>query len=207
MIKMLLATTMLTATVQVADSFPMPNPMPIATSPTNPEWPPVPVQTNPQPFPPQPVQPTPQQPPIVVQAPPPVAIPKTDDSWISWILTALAGLFTTIFGIRTAGDFRKPKIGELDVGVIVSNPDFRRRVDEVLLRAIQTEIPGRLVGQIPGVGAFEPLIRRVATEVLESRIREHGGQPASQTPDSSAAIGRLIERLSERLSNLEQQKG
>jgi hypothetical protein len=162
-------------------------------------------QFTPQPQPTQQqaqVQQPNQQGQIVVPAPQVVVQPPPQgDSWVSWILTALAGLFTTIFGVRTTMDVRKPK---LDVGSLIESPEFKTKFYQAIQQVIGSGIPGAAISQIPGAALAEPLIRRVANEIVERRLESltggvlaERGEPMTLVPANKLAgvldgVGQLI---------------
>lgn len=111
-----------------------------------------------------------QAPNVVVQAP-----AKEPRDFFEWVMLALGGIFTAIFGTRTLGDMRKPK---LDLGQLLQSDEFKVRVLQGVQQVVGTGLPGAAIGQIPGVGIAEPLLRRVVDQALAARIASLSGNAA-----------------------------
>lgn len=159
------------------------------------------------------VVPAPQ---VTVQAP-----PKEPRDFFDWILLGLGGIFTAIFGTKTLGDMRKPDLSKLDIGQLLQSDEFKMRVYNVAQQAIATGLPGAAIGAIPGVGSFEPIIRRVASGIVDQRLAQLGAaaqvptqgsntdfaqQPnPSMTTIPTAQLGDLVGGLHDLIAKLNQQ--
>lgn len=128
---------------------------------------PVPAQTNPNPFPQPTAQPAPplqSAQPVTVN--PTVTVTPPDGGIKDWIWMTIASIFTAIFGVKVVRDGS----GKLDLGATLQDPNFRLHIDQLIQKAVQSGIPGAAISTIPGVGAFEPMLRRVVEQAIDARL-------------------------------------
>lgn len=147
-----------------------------------------------------------QAPNVLVQAP-----PKEPRDFFEWVMLALGGIFTAIFGTKTLGDMRKPK---LDIGELLQSDDFKVRLYQGLQQVVGTGLPGAAISQIPGVGMAEPLLRRVVDQAIAARIGSLSGNvgvdQAAQGPMTvvpTEKLGGLLDGIEKLIGRLNQPQG
>ncbi len=113
---------------------------------------------------------------------PPINMPHTDN-FIQYLWMVLAGLLGTLFGIpQLKNAFGGQK---LDLKSLIQSPDFHRVIDQAILDAVDSGLPGQIVKQIPGIGIFEPLIHQAVEGILKKKLAEGaigGAAPAPAMP-------------------------
>jgi hypothetical protein len=172
-----------------AKEVPLPRPHPIrvtqiAAIPVAQVVNPDPFKVNPQPAP------APQPTPVIVTTPVPPP-PTLQSEILQWVWAAIGALFTAILGKFA---IKPPAIPGVATKIDASHPDIRNLVDQALIKAIETGVPGGLVrtglGAIPVVGGAaglaEPLIRKIV--LAELRKRTASGE-IDITPDEPALSG------------------
>ncbi len=192
--KLLLATLLLAfispteaANKKVAMSIPLPRPIPVEKVYVAEKGdlfvPPARIAQNPDPFKTQPGQ-TVQVPnppagsPINIHVPP---NPQPEQSnFIQYLWMTLAGLLGTLFGIpQLKNAFGGQK---LDLKSLIQSPDFHRVIDQAILDAVDSGLPGQIVKQIPGIGIFEPLIHQAVEGILKKKLAEGAIAPVGAAP-------------------------
>lgn len=182
MIRILLAIALLCApSIALAKTkeVPLPRPSPVRLAALH-----VVQAVNPDPFKVQP-QPTTTTP-ITTTQPVTVVTAPQSDGILSWVWAALGAIITGLLG-KIA--FKPPALPSSTPAIDASHPDIRALIDQVLLRAIQTGLPGQAIqtgaSLIPGIGglagALEPMLRKIVTEALEKKI---GGGETAHIPAS-----------------------
>jgi len=150
-------------------------------------------QVNPGPFNTR----TPVPPPIVVPAPQVTVAAPEQNSIQSWLLTAFMGLIASVFGVKSFSGGSK-----VDLKEFLQSSEFRSILDQAAIRAINSGVPGQLIGQIPGVNAIEPLIRQLALKVLNERLASSGIDATAQASTAATPLINALETLMSRVERI-----
>lgn len=151
--------------------------------------------------------------------------PDGSINWLGWTFATIGGLLTLLFGkqafkpapvpvapvpsedastnVSTIHDVVKDVFSRLHGGgSLINDPNLRVIVDQALLTAVQSGVPGEILktgaGFIPGAGGIagmvEPLVRKAVIDLLQQRAGGQGaqGQGAAGEVDVVALLKKLI---------------